>query len=105
LTERAVPAEHRDFGPGLLARHPGGQHSEDELLQRLGAAQLAFRLPAIVELLVEAIEPLAAGADVNGVVAIAASRLQDVAEHQDPAVVGGGRSVDVEKDRDGRDHS
>jgi hypothetical protein len=62
---------------------------------------LTFSLPAIVELLVKANEPLAVGVDVNEVAAMAASRLQDVAENPDPAVIARGWRVYAKNDRSG----
>jgi hypothetical protein len=87
IVEGVVPAPERDDGPRWLTRHPVSQPPEYELLQRLLAQRLTRSLPAVVEPPVEAVEPLAAREHVNGVVAVAASRLQVVAKHLDPTVL------------------
>jgi hypothetical protein len=50
---------------------------------------------------VKAVEPLSARVHVNEGVAVAASRLQHVAESLDPALLDRGRRVDMEKDSSG----
>jgi len=56
-------------------------------------------LHALRKAAVEALEPVAAGLDVNEVITVATSWLQDVTEDPDLALLGRGRGVDVEMDR------
>ena len=99
--ESAFPTVEGNGCPGLLARYPVVEPLVDEILQAVQAVGMR-RQPLDEKLAVEAVEAFEPGFDVNGVVAIALARNENVAEHPHHPVLGRGGLVEMKMKRSGR---